>query len=303
MTDDKHSKCPFGYGSTDTPKPTGEKPNPKNVREIEDGVKKDFANDMSYGDYLKLNPLLSLQNPLSDEHDEMLFIIIHQASELWIKLAVFELESAMTDIKNRNFDNALKKLARISRIQEQLTQSWTILATLTPSDYLKFRDDLGHSSGFQSYGYRTLEFLLGNKNPDMLNVHKHDDDVYNTLKKHGDAPSVYDLTIQVLAEHFPIDQSVLNRDFTQPYTPHDSVQQAWKTVYENAEEYWILYALGEKLVDIEDSFQMWRFRHLSTVTRIIGFRTGTGGSSGVAFLKKALDIRFFPELFDVRTVL
>lgn len=288
---DKQGKCPFGYGNTD------------NVRHIEESIKKDFSKSMSYGDYLNLEKLLQLQTPLSDHHDEMLFIIIHQASELWIKLAVFELQGAMDDIVERDIDSSLKKLSRISRIQEQLTQSWSILSTLTPADYLQFRDDLGNSSGFQSYGYRSLEFMLGNKNRAMLQVHKHDKSVYETLKKYSDTPSVYELALQVLAEHFPIAPQVLDRDFSKPYIPHDSVLQAWLQVYRNPEKYWILYALAEKLVDIEDSFQNWRFRHLSTVTRIIGFRQGTGGSSGVAFLKKALDIRFFPELFDLRTKL
>ncbi|MGB1361175.1 MAG: tryptophan 2,3-dioxygenase [Alphaproteobacteria bacterium] len=266
-------------------------------------MKQDFSKDMSYGDYLNLNKLLSLQTPLSDHHDEMLFIIIHHASELWIKLAEHELAAAMKDIENDNVEQALKKLSRISRIQENLIQSWSILSTLTPADYLEFRDDLGNSSGFQSYGYRSLEFMLGNKNEKMLNVHKHDKEVYAKLKTILDAPSVYELVLQKLSQHFPIDDEVINRDFSKPYVANESVLNAWMKVYQESEKYWQFYAIAEKLVDIEDTFQNWRFRHLSTVKRIIGFKTGTGGSSGVGFLEKALEINFFPELFDVRTEL
>ena len=274
-----------------------------NIRNIEEGVEQDFSDKMSYGDYLNMKDLLSLQTPLGDSHDEMLFIIIHQASELWIKLAGYELASAMEDIKADKFGVAQKKLSRIGRIQEQLIQSWTVLSTMTPADYLTFRDDLGESSGFQSVGYRSLEFMLGNKHKGMLNVHQHDEEAYNSLKTILEAPSVYDIVLEKLSHHYPIDGVVLNRDVTEPYVFNKSVLDAWKNVYKNSHEQWELYELAEKLVDIEDWFQQWRHRHLSTVVRVIGFRKGTGGSSGVEFLKKALDISFFPELYEVRTVL
>ena len=289
MTDEERG-CPMGYGS---------KP-PKNVRKIEKTMESDFRENMSYADFLQLDKLLKLQGNFETDHDAMLFCIIHQCSELWIKLMVFELEAAMQDIKNREINLAMKKMSRICRIQENLIQSWSILTTLTATDFMRFRDTLAKSSGFQSYGYRTLEFLLGNKNEKMLAFHRHDKEVYDQLRKYCDMPSVYELSIEVLAEHFPIADKVLNRNFAKPYVPDDSVMLAWKEVYTHPQQYWQLYELGEKLADIEDNFQIWRFRHMRSVARIIGYRSGTGGSSGVPFLEKALDIRFFPELFDVR---
>jgi tryptophan 2,3-dioxygenase len=275
-----------------------------NYRKLENSIHTDFKNDMSYGDYLQLDQILSAQAPLSDQHDEMLFIVIHQASELWLKLAGHELTAAIEMIKAKDFGPAFKVISRVKQIFNQLTQSWHILSTLTPVDYLKFRDSLGHSSGFQSYGYRKLEYLLGNKNKDLLKVHASNESVFEELNAISNAPSLYDTILQLMAEQgFEIADSQLNRDFNEPYQRHDSVLEAWLTVYQNADKHFELYELAEKLVDIEDAFQNWRFKHMYTVQRIIGNKMGTGGSSGVGFLKKALDISFFPELFELRTKL
>jgi tryptophan 2,3-dioxygenase len=273
-----------------------------NKRELEQDIHADFNNDMSYGDYLKLDQVLSAQQPLSKEHDEMLFIVIHQSSELWLKLAGHELEKAVQCLRENDFGPAFKVIARVKQIFIQLTQSWNILSTLTPSDYLKFRDDLGRSSGFQSHGYRKLEFLLGNKNRDMLKVHPQQSDAHQELALLLNSPSLYDEVITALVKAgFSIDDCVLNRDVTQAYQSNESVVKAWLVVYQQPDKYFELYELAEKLVDIEDSFQQWRFKHMYTVQRIIGYKKGTGGSSGVGFLKKALDVSFFPELFEVRT--
>ncbi len=277
---------------------------PGNFREIEESIHTDLAGRMTYGKYLDLDSVLSAQHTLSSQHDEMLFIIIHQASELWLKLAGHEVESAITNVASNNFRHAFKVVARVKLILNQLTQSWNILSTMTPVDYLRFRDQLGPASGFQSYSYRKLEFLLGNKNEQLIEVHKHDSDVYKDLRRTLRSASLYDVVIQKLDEvGFDIDNQKLDRDFTQPYEPNESVKQAWLEIYQNAEKYFELYELGEKLVDIEDSFQLWRFKHMYTVQRIIGNRMGTGGSSGVSFLKKALETSFFPELLSIRTEL
>lgn len=277
-------------------------PHSQNYRELEDSIHTDFNNDMSYGDYLCLEQVLAAQQPLSDQHDEMLFIVIHQSSELWLKLAGHELTEAIRNIHQSDFGHAFKVISRVKQIFLQLTQSWHILATLTPVDYLKFRDSLGHSSGFQSYGYRKLEFLLGNKNDKMLKVHQANPTVHDELKSVLEQPSLYDEVIRVLAKQgLAIDEQVLNRDFTQPYQRNQSVLDAWLEVYRHEDKYFELYELAEKLIDIEDAFQQWRFKHMYTVQRIIGNKMGTGGSSGVGFLKKALDISFFPELFELRT--
>jgi len=275
-----------------------------NYRELEKEIHTDFKDDMSYGDYLQLSQVLTAQKPLSDQHDEMLFIIIHQSSELWLKLAGHELSAAIDNLKNGDFGHAFKVISRVKQIFNQLTQSWNILSTLTPVDYLKFRDALGHSSGFQSYGYRKLEFLLGNKNNELLKVHESDPVIHSELSAILNAPSLYDVTLSILAKQgLNIDEVHLQRDKSQPYEKNESVLNAWLEVYKDADKYFELYELAEKLVDIEDSFQQWRFKHMYTVQRIIGNKTGTGGSSGVAFLKKALDISFFPELFELRTKL
>jgi len=273
-----------------------------NMRAMEDSIHTDFKDDMSYGDYLNLEQILGAQDRLSGVHDEMLFIVIHQASELWLKLAGFELMEAIKNVKEGDFGHAFKVISRVKQIFIQLTQSWNILSTLTPVDYLKFRDSLGHSSGFQSYGYRKLEFLLGNKNKSLIKVHKNNATVYQDLTQVLNQPSLYDEVLKVLAaQGLSIDAEALDRDFSQPYRSNQSVLKAWQKVYQNADQYFELYELAEKLVDIEDAFQQWRFKHMYTVQRIIGNKMGTGGSSGVDFLKKALDISFFPELFELRT--
>ena len=270
----------------------------------ESGIHTDFSKEMSYGDYLALDKILDAQDMRSDAHDEMLFIILHQASELWLKLMIHEISGAVDALKNGRLQPAFKMLARVSRIQAQIIQSWDILSTMTPSDYLTFRDTLGQSSGFQSYQYRTVEFMLGNKNAALVRPHQHDKTLADNLTVVLNAPSVYDLAVKLLADNgFDIDPSRLDRDWAQAYEPHESVEAAWVAVYQDPEKYWELYQLAEKLIDVEDWFQQWRFRHMKTVERIIGFKTGTGGTSGVGFLKKALDHRFFPELWSLRTVL
>lgn len=275
---------------------------PKNYRELEESIHTDLEGRMTYSKYLHLPELLSAQHRLSDQHDEMLFIVIHQASELWLKLAGHEVEAAIRNVTDDDFRHAFKVIARVKLILTQLTQSWSILTTLTPVDYLKFRDILGPASGFQSYCYRKLEFLLGNKNSKLIEVHRHDPEVYDELKRVLVEPGLYDVVIRKLNDAgFKINEQKLDRDFSLPYEPDDSVQQAWHAIYRSPESHFELYELAEKLVDIEDAFQQWRFKHMYTVQRIIGNRPGTGGSSGVPFLKKAIDTSFFPELFSIRT--
>ncbi len=275
---------------------------PQNYRELEKSIHTDLEDRLTYGKYLRLDDILNAQDRLSDEHDEMLFIIIHQASELWLKLAGHEVEAAIRNVEEHDFRHAFKVIARVKLILTQLTQSWTILSTMTPVDYLKFRDKLGPASGFQSYSYRKLEFLLGNKNKRLVEVHRHEPAVYDELKAVLEAPSLYDVVLRKLAgDGFAIDDSKLERDFSEPYEPDDSVQAAWFAIYRDPDTYFELYELAEKLVDIEDAFQNWRFKHMYTVQRIIGSRPGTGGSSGVPFLKKAIETSFFPELFAIRT--
>lgn len=274
----------------------------ENKRDLEDSIHTDFKEDMSYGDYLALEQILSAQKPLSDQHDEMLFITIHQTSEIWLKLAGHELVAAIDNIRAGDFGHAFKVISRVKKIFNQLTQSWNILSTLTPVDYLKFRDALGHSSGFQSYGYRKLEFLLGNKNAELLKVHQATPVIHQELDDILKQPSLYDEVIKVLAsKNLGIAPAMLTRDYRKAYQRDDSVLNAWLAVYKNADQHFELYELAEKLIDIEDAFQQWRFKHMYTVQRIIGNKMGTGGSSGVGFLKKALDISFFPELFELRT--
>jgi tryptophan 2,3-dioxygenase len=276
----------------------------KNYRELEEGIHTDLKDRMSYGKYLHLPELLNAQHLLSDQHDEMLFIIIHQASELWLKLAGHEVEAAIGSVKEDDYRQAFKVIARVKLILTQLTQSWSILSTMTPVDYLKFRDTLGPASGFQSYSYRKLEFLLGNKNKKLIEVYRHDPEVFAELSSVLSEPSVYDVVLRKLSDAgFDIDDQKLERDYSLPYEANDSVQAAWHTIYCNPDKYFDLYELAEKLVDIEDAFQNWRFKHMYTVQRIIGNRQGTGGSSGVSFLKKAIDVSFFPELFALRSEL
>jgi tryptophan 2,3-dioxygenase len=260
--------------------------------------------EMSYGQYLALDKLLAAQKPQSAEHDEMLFILIHQISELWMKLSIHELSAALENIRREELRPAFKMISRISRIQSQMLQAWEVLSTMTPFDYMKFRDALGQSSGFQSHQYRTIEFTLGNKNARMIEAHRAHADIYQGLKQTLNAPSLYDETLALLARRgFEIPQDKLNRDWSQPYEPSPQVEAAWLEIYRNAEKYWDIYELAEKLVDLEYHFQQWRFFHMKTVERIIGFKRGTGGTSGVSYLVKALDLKFFPELWSVRTLI
>lgn len=262
----------------------------------------DFEKNMTYGEYLQLDKLLSAQIPASGQHDETLFIIIHQVSELWMKLILHEMQSAINCINGDNLQPAFKQLARVSRIQSQIIQGWDVLATMTPTDYLKFRNSLGNASGFQSYQYRMIEFTLGYKTKHVLKIYEKEKELHQQLLSAFQKPGLYDAAIQKLARSgFGIDPELLDRDVTMVYESNDSVKQAWKAVYQDADSHWELYQLAEKLVDIEDSLQQWRFRHMKTVERIIGFRQGTGGSSGVHYLKKVLDHYFFPELWELRT--
>lgn len=270
----------------------------------EKGIHTDFKDDMTYSDYLHLDTILTSQDRLSGHHDEMLFIIIHQVSELWMKLILHELTSAIDSIAGGKLSNAFKMLARVSRIQTQIIQAWDVLATLTPAEYLEFREKLGKASGFQSYQYRLIEFALGYKSKHILKIYENDPAIYNALMEAYKAPSIYDVAIKALADAgFPIKEQLINRDYSVIYSGDSTVKAAWKEVYKNVEKYWDLYELAEKLVDIEDWLQQWRFRHMKTVERIIGFKIGTGGSSGVNYLKEVLEHRFFPELWDLRTTL
>ncbi len=270
----------------------------------EKGIHTDFKNNMTYGEYLHLDTLLSSQERLSGHHDEMLFIIIHQVSELWMKLVLHETDAAIAAIQADDLPASFKKLARVTRIQEQIIQGWDVLSTLTPAEYIEFRDALGQASGFQSYQYRMIEFALGYKTGHILKIYEKDPELHAQLKKAYHAPGLYDVAIQALRKAgFDIPEEVADRDFSRLYEENEAVKKAWMTVYQNVDRYWELYQLAEKLVDIEDSFQQWRFRHMKTVERIIGFKKGTGGSSGVNYLKKVLDHRFFPELWDLRTEL
>lgn len=257
-----------------------------------------------YADYLKLDMILNAQEPLSDpaHHDEMLFIIQHQTTELWFKLVIHELTSAMDHIRADELEPCFKILARIKHIQTTLMQQWSVLATLTPSEYAEFRDVLGSASGFQSRQYRLVEFLFGNKNERMMSMHEKDEAARAALAKAYESPSVYDEFLRYLARHgLPVPASHVERDWTKPYEPSEGVIAVFKMIYEDRATYWDSYEMCEKLVDIEEAFTLWRFRHMKTVERIIGYKRGTGGSPGVPFLKKIIEHRFFPELWDVRT--
>ncbi len=278
----------------------------ENQRALESGIELDLRNRLSYQGYLQLDQLLSAQKPLSDppHHDEMLFIIQHQTSELWLKLIVHELKAALTNLQADRLDPCLKILARVKQIQRQLFEQWAVLETLTPSEYLQFRDVLGPASGFQSLQYRMVEFLLGNKNAAMTAVFDYDPVRQAELRAVLHAPSLYDEFLRYLARHgHAIPPACIERDFTLPHQRNAELIGVFKRIYENTHEFWADYHLCEQLVDVEESFQLWRFRHMKTVERIIGHRRGTGGSSGVGFLQKALELTFFPELFEVRTVL
>src|SRR5260221_5381994 len=260
--------------------------------------------EISYSGYLELDKILQAKQPLSSAHDEMLFIIQHQTSELWMKLAIHELSATCQLIAANDLQPAFKTLSRVSRILEQLNSAWDVLRTMTPSEYTQFRGLLGQSSGFQSWQYRMIEFLVGNKNAAMIHTHQDDKAAMERLEAARRAPSIYDLTIQLLHRRgLDIDKATLERDVSVPHTASDSVLNAWSSVYRDPSRFWELYELAEKLVDFEDYFRRWRFNHVTTVERIIGFKRGTGGTSGVSYLRKMLDVVLFPELWQVRAQL
>ncbi len=270
----------------------------------QEGAQLDFSRDMSYGDYLQLDSILSAQKPLSPAHDEMLFIVQHQTSELWMKLMLHELHAAVRHVAQDELQPAFKMLARVSKIMEQLVHAWDVLATMTPPEYSAVRPYLGKSSGFQSHQYRCIEFMLGNKNAAMLKPHAHHPDRIAAVQAVYEAPSLYDESLRLLARRgLPVPASHLQRDWTQPYEANDAVEQAWLAVYRDPKAHWDLYQLGEELTDLEDAFRLWRFRHLTTVERVIGFKRGTGGTGGVSYLRQMLDVVLFPEIWHLRTAL
>jgi tryptophan 2,3-dioxygenase len=269
---------------------------------VEPGMHLDFSRRMSYGDYLKLDTLLSAQQPRTNEHDEMMFIVVHHIQELWIGLSIHEIRLAIPSLRNEQPGLAFKALARVSRIQEQLISAWDVLSTMTPADYLTFRNALEGASGFQSHQYRLMEILLGARDAKMLEPHRHNSEVYAELSAALSGPSLYDEAIAFLHRRgLPVPEDLLNRDFTKAHMFNEALAEVWLLAYRSPETHFEAYQLAEELIDVEDWFQQWRFRHMKTVERIIGHKTGTGGSSGVRYLKTALDKTFFPELWDVRT--
>ena len=290
--------CPMGHGAAAPDDARGER------IVAEEGAQLDFKEDMSYGDYLHLDQVLTAQHPLSPDHNEMLFIVQHQTSELWMKLMLHELRAAVAAIAADELGTAFKMLARVSRIMEQLVHAWDVLATMTPPEYSAIRPYLSASSGFQSYQYRCIEFTLGNKNAAMLKPHAHRPDLLAQVEQAWRAPSLYDESLRLLARRgVVVPASHLERDWTQPYVESDAVRDAWLEVYRDTRKHWDLYQLGEELTDLEDTFRLWRFRHVTTVQRIIGFKRGTGGTGGVSYLRKMLDTELFPEVWSLRTEL
>ncbi len=264
------------------------------------GAKMSFAEDMSYVDYLSMDKILSAQRPLSDAHDELLFIIQHQTSELWMRLVLHELDGARHLITEGQFDQVFKMLTRVARIFEQLNGAWDVLRTMTPSDYTTFRDALGQSSGFQSHQYRAIEYALGNRNLKMMEVHRHRPDLHALLEAELDRPSLYHLALRALEAGLDL---TLPKDafrMREPHQAHPAVAEAWTVVYKDPATHWQLYELAEKLVDLEDYFRRWRFNHVTTVERVIGFKRGTGGTSGVKYLRRMLEVELFPELWHLR---
>ncbi len=262
----------------------------------------DFSHSLSYGDYLRLDTLKSAHQPITGAHDEHLFITVHHVSEVWLDLIVRELRAAMRLLEGGITDTPLKMLTRVVRAQEQLTNAWEVLKTMTPADYLQFRHAFGQASGFQSASYRMVEFLLGNRRAVLLRPHEHRPDLHGPLETVLHAPSVYDLTLRLLAERgLAVPDEVLGRDLTQPPVLNETVLESWLTVYRHPETYWDLYELAEKLLDVEDNFRRWRFNHLTTVERTIGFKPGSGGTSGAGYLRGVLSVVLFPELWEVRT--
>jgi tryptophan 2,3-dioxygenase len=304
MTDDDDTpsgSCPMGYGTTAAPAASA----PAGERIVaEEGAQLDFKEDMSYGDYLHLDQVLTAQHPLSPDHNEMLFIVQHQTSELWMKLMLHELRAAVAAIAADELGAAFKMLARVSRIMEQLVHAWDVLATMTPPEYSAIRPYLSASSGFQSYQYRCIEFTMGNKNAAMLKPHAHRPDLLAQVEAVWRTPSLYDESLRLLARRgIAVPASHLERDWTLPYEESDAVRDAWLVVYRDPNKHWDLYQLGEELTDLEDTFRLWRFRHVTTVQRIIGFKRGTGGTGGVSYLRKMLDTVLFPEVWALRTEL
>jgi tryptophan 2,3-dioxygenase len=272
------------------------------VELADEAVHWDLGSSLSYGQYLQLEKLLGAQQPLSNQHNEMVFILVHQVSELWMRLMLHELTAALECVRRDDLDPALKMLARISRTQTQLLTVWDVLSTLTPFEYSAFRNELGRSSGFQSVQYRLLEFLFGNKNTAMIEVHKRDPRAYELLSRALAEPSFYDEVLRLLSRRgYGIPESYLSRDFSEPYQANKQVAGAWLGVYHNADQAWDLYELAERMVDLDYNFQLWRYHHLKTVERIIGYKPGTGGTAGVSYLAKALELKFFPELWQIRT--
>ncbi|MEO6624169.1 MAG: tryptophan 2,3-dioxygenase [Burkholderiaceae bacterium] len=264
----------------------------------------DFSQSMSYGDYLHLDAILSAQKPLSPDHNEMLFIIQHQTSELWMKLMLHELRAAIRCVAADELGSAFKMLARVSKIMEQLVHAWDVLATMTPPEYSAIRPYLANSSGFQSAQYRCIEFALGNKNAAMLKPHQHRADLLAMVQEAYESPSLYDEALRLLARRgIPVPASHTQRDWTQAYVASEGVVEAWLVAYRNPKAHWDLYQLGEELTDLEDAFRLWRFRHVTTVERVIGFKRGTGGTGGVSYLRKMLDVVLFPEIWSLRTAL
>jgi tryptophan 2,3-dioxygenase len=276
----------------------------KRIDLTDEGVHWDLGSSQSYGEYLHLDQILSAQHPLSYEHDEMLFIIIHQATELWMKLCLHELTAARDHIQRDDLGPSFKMLGRVSRIQAQLVQAWDVLATMTPADYSAFRNQLGKASGFQSYQYRMLEFIIGNRHPQMIEVHQRSTDIYEQLQRELATPSIYDESLRLLSRRgFEIPDSYLDRDWAQPYEANKQVAASWLAVYHTRGDNWDLYELAERLLDLDHKFQVWRFSHMKTVERIIGYKKGTGGTGGVSYLAKALELKFFPELWTIRTAM
>lgn len=269
-----------------------------------EGAEMSFDGRMSYGDYLNIDALLSSQKLRTDAHDEMLFIIQHQTSELWMRLAIHEIAAARAAIKIDDLQPAVKMLSRVARVFEQLNSAWDVLRTMTPSDYTRFRDALGQSSGFQSHQYRQIEYTLGNRNRAMMRPHEHNPKVFELLENELAKPSIYDETLRLLNRHgVAVPSEILNRDVRLTHQANGGVIAAWKVVYEAPETHWQLYELAEKLMDFEDYFRRWRFNHVTTVERVIGFKRGTGGTGGVSYLRRMLEVELFPELWHVRTVL
>jgi tryptophan 2,3-dioxygenase len=303
------SGCPFNPSASSpssSSEATGDATSGANTAQIvrDEKAQLDFSKSMSYGDYLQLDAILNAQKPLSPDHNEMLFIVQHQTSELWMKLMLHELTAAIQHIEQDDLPDAFKMLARVSQIMAQLVHAWDVLATMTPPEYSAIRPYLAQSSGFQSWQYRCIEFSMGNKNAAMLMPHAHRPDLHAIVEKAYNAPSLYDVSLKLMARRgLPVPAEYLNRDWRQAYAANNQVEEAWLIVYRNHKQHWDLYQLGEELADLEDAFRLWRFRHLTTVERVIGFKRGTGGTGGVSYLRKMLDVVLFPEIWSLRTSL